>query len=155
MFAQCRQLTSLDLSHFDISGSTETTYMFWRCSNLKSLRISATMSNLESDACYEVGEDAPCTLIAPDGFDYGVDTSGDTFVWKSGYFKLKENGQSEQKKGDVNGDNKVNIADAVMMVNYLLGKNPVGFNTVAADVDGDNEITNLDVEQLVKIILGK
>lgn len=152
MLSFCTSLTSLDLSYFDTSNVTDAVYMLRGDKNLTSLRVSATMSNLADDACDIVGSrNSPCTLIAPDGFDYGVDTSGDTFVWKSGYFTLKV----EQMKGDVNGDNKVNIADVVMMVNYLLDKNPDGFNTVAADVDGDNEITNFDVEQIVKIILGK
>lgn len=152
MLSFCTSLTSLDLSYFDTSNVTDAVYMLRGDKNLTSLRVSATMSNLADDACDIVGSrNSPCTLIAPDGFDYGVDTSGDTFVWKSGYFTLNV----EQIKGDVNGDNKVNIADAVMMVNYLLDKSPDGFNTVAADVDGDKEITNFDVEQIVKIILGK
>lgn len=155
MFAQCKSLKKLDVSHFDLPEETSTSYMFFSCSSLSNLSLSATMSNLEYSACYEVGCDDPCTLIAPDGFDFGVDTSAGTFAWKGGYFTLRGSGQSEQMKGDANGDNNVNIADAVMMVNYILGKNPVGFNTVAADVDGDKEITNFDVEQIVKIILGK
>lgn len=51
------------------------------------------MTNLDESACEGVGtEEVPCVHIAPEGFDYGVDTSGDYFQWKSGYFMLEDDG---------------------------------------------------------------
>ena len=51
------------------------------------------MSKISEDACSGVGSsEAPCTLIAPEGFDYGMDTTGDYFQWKSGYFKVENAG---------------------------------------------------------------
>jgi surface protein len=89
MFAKCNSLTELNISHFDTSTLTESSYMLWQCSSLNSLSISTTMSNLESDACYGVGTaQTPCAIIAPDGFDFGVDTSAGTFAWKGGWFTL-------------------------------------------------------------------
>ena len=89
MFYKCKALTSLDVSHFDISNCKESEYIFAYCSNLSSLTLSSTMENLSEDACAGVGSlYAPCSIFTPDGFNFGVDTSGECFKWKSGYFKL-------------------------------------------------------------------
>ena len=82
------KIESLDVSNFDISKCEDTGYMFYYCSNLDSLCISYSMENLDETACDEIGQWKPCTLIAPKDFDFGVDTSGEQFVWKSGTFKL-------------------------------------------------------------------
>ena len=64
-------------------------------------------------------------------------------------------------KGDANADGKVDVADGVSIVNYILG-NPVdGFNIEAANVDGDQDeggnpiITISDAVGVVNIILNK
>ena len=82
------KISSLDVSNFDISKCEDTRYMFSRCTKLESLCISSSMENLSETACEDVGWWKPCTLIAPEDFDFGVDVSGDSFTWKSGTFKL-------------------------------------------------------------------
>jgi len=91
MFYGSYNLETLDVSNFDISkiDPDYTTYMFGYCRGLEALTISSSMNNLQDEACISVGSaDNPCLIIAPEGFDFGVDTSGDYFVWKSGYFTL-------------------------------------------------------------------
>ncbi len=99
MFENCSSLEILDLSGFDTSNlnyemsefSDELSFnnrLISGCYNLKSLSISSTMTNLGEETCLGLGTSTPCTIIAPDGFDFGVDTSGDYFQWKGGYFKL-------------------------------------------------------------------
>lgn len=64
----------------------------------------------------------------------------------------------EVKKGDVNNDGSVTIADVTALVNIILGKDnvePYQYNHAAADVNGDEGITIADVTALVNIILGK
>ncbi len=56
-------------------------------------------------------------------------------------------------KGDVNGDGKVTIADAVAIVNHILGQTPSAFNMRAADVDNDSEVSIADAIAVVNIIL--
>ena len=56
-------------------------------------------------------------------------------------------------KGDVNGDGKVTIADAVAIVNHILGQTPSAFNMLAADVDNDSEVSIADAIAVVNIIL--
>ena len=87
MFSRLK-LTSLDVSGFDLSHCENTESMFKNMSKLNTFYISPTMENLEESACERIGWFNPCTLIAPSGFNFGVDMSSDTFVWKSGTFKL-------------------------------------------------------------------
>ena len=58
-------------------------------------------------------------------------------------------------KGDANGDGVVDIADAVAIMNYILGNPPAGFNEAAADISGDGNITITDAVGVVNIILGE
>ena len=89
MFDYCNALTNLDISNFDFSKCVNSERMVYYCYQLKSLYISSTMEKLDDSACYGVGSSSsPCPLIAPEGFDFGVDTSGDYFLWKGGYFYL-------------------------------------------------------------------
>ena len=55
--------------------------------------------------------------------------------------------------GDVNGDGKVTITDAVAIVNYKLERPPVRFIRAAADVNRDREITITDAVRIVNMIL--
>jgi hypothetical protein len=57
--------------------------------------------------------------------------------------------------GDVNGDAKVSIFDAVQVVNYIIGNNPVDFIEEAADLDGNGNITIFDAVSIVNIILSQ
>ena len=55
--------------------------------------------------------------------------------------------------GDVNNDMKVTIADAVGVVNYILGNPLQGFNEDAADVNEDGNISISDAVGILNIIL--
>lgn len=57
--------------------------------------------------------------------------------------------------GDVNGDGKVNITDAVGIVNYLLGNPSDRFIESAADVNNDGNITITDAVAVVNMILNQ
>ena len=57
--------------------------------------------------------------------------------------------------GDANGDGEVSIADAVAVVNYILGNHSDIFVFDAANVDGDSEITISDAFAIVNIILNQ
>ncbi|MBQ0072957.1 MAG: hypothetical protein KBT34_02045 [Prevotella sp.] len=52
--------------------------------------------------------------------------------------------------GDVNGDGKVTLIDANMVINHLYGKTAAGFNALVADLDGDGVITKADADLIVK-----
>ena len=156
MFNYCSSLTSLDVSNFDISNVTESDMLFRCCFSLKTLKLSSSMNNIGDDACESVGSyDSPCILIAPEGFDFGVDTSGSYFEWKSGFFKLASGLNVDV---DINGDGKTTISDVTALVNIIQGKDDVApyiYDHGTADVNHDGSINTTDVIELVNIILGK
>lgn len=62
---------------------------------------------------------------------------------------------SNIKLGDVNGDDRITITDAVGIVNYILGSPSATFHAEAADVNGDNKISITDAVAVVNIILNQ
>jgi len=58
-------------------------------------------------------------------------------------------------KGDANGDNKVDAADIVEMVNETKGQPSAKFKKNNADIDGNGQITDADITEVAKIILTK
>ena len=59
------------------------------------------------------------------------------------------------RKGDANGDDKVDAADIVEMVNAKNGQPSEKFNMRNADITGDGDITDADITEVTKIILNK
>ena len=168
MFCDCNSLTSVNLSHFNTSKVTTMAYMFDSCESLTTLNVSGfDMSNVMdveamfrycsnlttiycndnwakqglSDAEMFLGcvnlEGAVHFLEGNDYSDWANPTYG-YFTWK----KLR---------GDVNGDNKVDVADVTAMVNLIKSS---AFSS-AADLDGSGTLTAIDMTELVNIILGK
>lgn len=78
------------------------------------------------------------------GYIYLVDILTD----KSGIVHI-----STVLSGDANVDGKVNITDAVAVVDYILGNAPEGFNKDAADVNKDGNVNIMDAVGIVDIIL--
>jgi hypothetical protein len=58
-------------------------------------------------------------------------------------------------KGDVNGDGDIDIADAVCIVNRVVGKTTPAFNERAADANGDGDIDIADAVRIVNLVVGK
>ncbi len=58
-------------------------------------------------------------------------------------------------KGDVNGDELVNVTDLALLIDYILGKNPADFNEGNADMNNDQLINITDVALVIDKILGK
>ncbi len=57
--------------------------------------------------------------------------------------------------GDVNGDGSVDIADAVCIVNRIVGKPNTTFVIDAADANGDGDIDIADAVHIVNLVVGK
>ena len=158
MFNSCSSLTSLDVSNFqtdNITDTMDTEGMFYYCSGMKSLSLSAALIDIiHPNACSGVGTtESPCVLIYPEGCSIEKEETGDGwFRWSNGYFTEAP----AYLMGDVNSDDKVTIADVTALVNIILGKDTAGlYNRDAADVNGDHQITIADVTALVNVILGK
>lgn len=56
-------------------------------------------------------------------------------------------------KGDVNGDGKINILDATMVLNYVKGKIP-SIDKEAADVNNDGVVNILDATKILNVVKG-
>ncbi len=89
MFSGCKKLTSMDISKFTLTSSTNSKLMFNGCSGLKTLTVPATAGFLAADACKGVGTaSAPITLNYPSSFTPQPTSTGNGYmVWKGGYFK--------------------------------------------------------------------
>lgn len=55
--------------------------------------------------------------------------------------------------GDSNGDGSVDVADIVVVANYILGNTPANFIESAADVNGDGTIDVADIVSLANLLL--
>ena len=60
-----------------------------------------------------------------------------------------------RRPGDANGDDYVDAADLVEMINYKNGKASERFNLTNADIDRDGEITQDDIDAVVEMIMDK
>lgn len=58
-------------------------------------------------------------------------------------------------KGDVDGDGQIDLADAMLVINYYLGRSVPVFNIEAADVDGDGQIDLADTMKIISYYVGK
>lgn len=58
-------------------------------------------------------------------------------------------------KGDANGDTSVDIADAVCIVNHVVGKATPTFIEAAADANGDGVVDIADAVRIVNLVVGK
>ena len=55
--------------------------------------------------------------------------------------------------GDVNDDGVVDVSDITILINKILGLNPVPFNGQAADLDSNGTYDVSDITQLINKIL--
>ena len=59
----------------------------------------------------------------------------------------------QAKRGDINGDNEVDVSDVTALISYILGSN-TNVDPSQADVNRDNEVDVSDVTTLISYILG-
>ena len=62
---------------------------------------------------------------------------------------------SNYKKGDANNDGDVDIADAVCIVNHVVGLPTPSFVKLAADANGDGDVDIADAVRIVNLVVGK
>jgi Leucine-rich repeat (LRR) protein len=75
-------------------------------------------------------------------------TNMSTVTVSNGTLKI----ESAVVKGDVNGDEQVNVTDVVNLVAYINGCGPSGFDPAAADLDGNGSWNVADITRMVVII---
>ena len=172
MFSGCQSLTSLDLSSFNTSNVTNMNGMFLGCTGLQIVDVSSfDISNVTDmrmmfGGCYEL------TTICCDK-DWS-NTSADSYVMFSGCKKLvggkgtpfdsnvidatyaRPDGGTESPgyftavlvEGDLNGDGKVDIADAVAVLEVMAKDG----NDPEADLNGDGKVDIADFVAVLEIM---
>ena len=80
-----------------------------------------------------------------------AETAGETSAWSSSVAFTTTD--ASPVLGDASGDGKVDIDDAMYIVNYLMGNAPADFNEADADVTGDGVVTIADAVSVVNIIM--
>lgn len=78
---------------------------------------------------------------------FGAEAQNYEITYESGLLTVKP-------LGDVNGDNAIDLTDAIMIVYYSLGQEPSGFNKAMADVNGDGTTDLTDAILVVYTSLG-
>ncbi len=76
-----------------------------------------------------------------------IDTYKDADVWKN-FFNVS----NVVIRGDVTGDDKVDVADVNGVINMMLGKSA---SIAAGDITGDGNVDVADVNAIINIMLGK
>ena len=116
-------------------------WTFTYCSNLNEVVCESTTPPQMSR--YSFTNYSPKSLYVP---RIAVETYRHTDYWN---LFGQINGFSTAGPNDVNGDNRVDIADVTELIDILLG---VGDNSYA-DVNGDGQVTISDVTTLIDILL--
>ena len=70
-------------------------------------------------------------------------------------FEMLEGEEPQMLMGDVDSNGEVNVTDAVLIIDDILGRNPWNFNAEAADVNYDSYINVTDVVLVIDHVLGK
>ena len=57
-------------------------------------------------------------------------------------------------RGDITGNGSVDVQDATLVVNHILGKESDGYDYTIADMNNDGEVDVFDVTAIINVILG-
>lgn len=168
MFELCTSLTVLDLSSFDTSSlksnsssmNNGTQNMFSDCKSLETIYVSDKWNLKEdvvSDNMFGTDNDhntPPTLLVGGNGTKWSKDHINGDYAridkeGQKGYFTdIKDKFKSSL--GDVNADGKIDIEDAVMVINHVNGQKALTDDEAGrANVDGNSSI---DIEDAVAII---
>ena len=181
MFSWCTSLTSLDLRGLDTKNVTNMGFMFYKSSNLTSIDLSSfntakvtamdrMFSGCTSLTTVYAGENWSTAAVNESDYMFtnctnikgGMGTTHDPYhvdaeyahvdggASNPGYFTFK----AAFLPGDVNGDDKVDVADVTALTNHLLGTGG-SFNEQAADVNLSGSVTIADTKIIVEYLLGK
>jgi surface protein len=182
MFAECRALTSLDLSNFNTDNVTTMECMFLYCMGLTSVDLSGftnarvTRTSNMFEGCYALTTiyvDSGWSLPA-DNYSYamfadctslvgGMGTTYDENHMDAEYARIdggpSNPGYFTEKpaflRGDVDGDTHVDINDVTKLIGVVLGTT-TDYNSAAADCDvagGSGSVDINDVTALLNFVL--
>ena len=153
MFGSCSSLTSLDLSSFNTSKVTNMNVMFADDINLRTIYVgdgwsteAVTYSSLMFANCISLvgGKGTTWSDYNPTDKTYARIDGGPS---NPGYFTDR----NASKRGDINGDGIVNVADVTALIQIVLNSTPVDLSI--ADLSGDGVVNVADVTALIQLVL--
>ena len=153
MFGSCSSLTSLDLSSFNTSKVTNMNVMFADDINLRTIYVgdgwsteAVTHSSLMFANCTSLvgGQGTTWSDYNPTDKTYARIDGGPS---NPGYFTDR----NASKRGDINGDGIVNVADVTALIQIVLNSTPVDLSI--ADLSGDGVVNVADVTALIQLVL--
>ncbi|MBQ0070080.1 MAG: leucine-rich repeat protein, partial [Bacteroidales bacterium] len=139
------------INALDLPASVKTigNYAFNSCKNLYQITCRATTPPTIQATTINTSYDK--TLKVPDA---SVDAYKAANYWKNFYNIVGINGTPSVKKGDVNKDGTVDIADVNLCIDVILGLASKS-QWPAADVNGDGTVDVADMNAIIDIILGQ
>ena len=148
MFRGCNKVKKLDLSGFSTESLKELRVMFHACWALTTIYASTSWDNLDIADTWMFGE---CTsLVGGAGTKFDANHTDKQYARidggpsAPGYFTYK----ASSKKGDVNGDGTVDVADIANIIDVMAQ----GTDNPQADVNGDGTVDVADIAAIIDIM---
>ncbi len=165
-FMQCSSLTSINIPN---SITTIESCMFSCCENLKSITIPNSVTSIKS-AAFEGCSELSVTILNPDcdisavgatmgsvATIYGYENStAQAYAQKYGrsFVSLGKAPEKETATGDINGDNSVSVADAVLLQKCILGSETLTEEQFkSADMNSDGFVDSFDLVLLRRKVI--
>ena len=153
MFRDCGCLKSLDLSNFNTAKVISMRHMFNKCTNMEAIYVSSTWSTDSVSTITSAMMFNDCiSLVGGMGTVYDPNHTNKEYARidrgpsNPGYFSIVPTFMP----GDVNGDEKVSIADVAVLIDLLTSG---VMAPAAADVNQDGKLSISDVATLIDLIM--
>jgi len=140
------------VSSFNTASVTSMGTMFYGCRNLTTIYAGSGWSTNAVTSSTDMFKN--CTsLVGGQGTTYDANHVDKTYAHidggtsNPGYFTDK----NASKRGDINGDGIVNVADVTALIQIVLNSTPVDLSVV--DLSGDGVVNVADVTALIQLVL--
>ncbi|MFQ6094145.1 MAG: dockerin type I domain-containing protein [bacterium] len=152
---QAEEVSSLPLSGADVTISGDYLYILGGGTKVKIIdtsdpvrptQMGSFSSKARSKAFHTLGHGAGEVTIREDKI---------YLTWGFNGLFILQNDLWEGEKGDVTGDETIDVADVIRTVNIILDflPEPTPYELWAADYNGDGSINVLDIVQIINLIL--
>ena len=144
MFLGCNKLKTLDLTSFDVSNVTDMRMMFGSCNELTTIYCEQDWSHIPHESSYVMFSGCK-KLVGGQGTTFDTNVIDAAYARPDGgprapgYFTIH---------GDLNGDKKVDIADAVCILDVMAA----GGDDHTADLNDDDKVDIADFVTVLDIM---